>query len=161
MDLHERMGGGIKSPPVSSDTTSLPSKTDRKHVTIDISRLSPDDTLTLKLSEDCSINLSLLVSSPVVQEPSLMLEKPSPVVDDPPRDIVRRYQEPEWTRCHRKDYDGITCGIMINTHEMKCYRSDKNILLPIRPYRCEYGDGSVRFLCQYHHPLYEKKSIVR
>lgn len=168
MDLQKRMGGGIKSPLVASDTSS-PSKTDRKNITIDISRLSPDDTLTLKLSEDCSINLSLLVSSPVVQpvvqEPSSLVEpvvqESSPVVDEPPRDIVRRYQEPEWTRCHRKDYDGRTCRINIDTRDMKCYRSDKKTVIPISAHRCEYGDGSVRFLCQYHHPLYEKKSIVR
>lgn len=148
------MGGGIKSPLVSSDTSS-PSKTVRKHITIDISRLSPNDTLTLKLSEDCSIDLSLLVSSPVVQpvvqEPSPMVQEPSPVVEEPSSAIVKKYQEHKWYPCSCEKYTRNKCRIKINTLDMKCYRSDKKTVIPISAHRYENADGSVEYFCYYHH----------
>ena len=196
MDLQKRMGGGIKSPLVSSDTSSLPSKTDRKNITIDISRLSPDDTLTLKLSDGSCICLSSSKivqnhspavvpqveqpQSPVVVEPIVQdhspavvpqVEQPeSPVVgepkvqqypyQEPPRAIVRRAREPEWSPCYCEEYDGNTCRININTYEMRCYRSDKKTVIPISAHRYEYADGSVEYFCYHHHQLYYK-NIVR
>ena len=221
MDLQKRMGGGIKSPLVSSDTSSLPSKTDRKNITIDISRLSPDDTLTLKLSDGSCICLSSskivqnhspavvpqveqpqspVVVEPIVQDPLSpavvpqveqpqspvvvepivqdhspavvpQVEQPeSPVVgepkvqqypyQEPPRAIVRRAREPEWSPCYCEEYDGNTCRININTYEMRCYRSDKKTVIPISAHRYEYADGSVEYFCYHHHQLYYK-NIVR